>query len=132
MLSLNGLEPSEIQTKNILVGSHEGEDIFIRTYIFDANKSCETSLLKSTSKEVNVDEISVEIQKPTLVLVHGFASCSTILGLKVSRLLAHKFKLILVDLIGMGGSSRPNDYNKHKLLPEQSTQYFVEYLEKWR
>ena len=66
------------------------------------------------------------------MLVHGFASCSTILGLKVSKLLATKFRLILIDLIGMGGSSRPKNYDKHKLLPEQSTEYFVEYLEKWR
>ena len=31
----------------------------------------------------------------------------------------------------MGGSSRPGDYDK-KFTPEQSIDYFVEYLERWR
>ena len=32
----------------------------------------------------------------------------------------------------MGSSSRPKDYDKKGFNPEQSINYFVEYIEKWR
>ena len=46
--------------------------------------------------------------------------------------LIEKFQLILVDIIGMGGSSRPKDYKEHKFTPQQSIDYFNEYFENWR
>lgn len=32
----------------------------------------------------------------------------------------------------MGGSSRPNDYDPDSFTAQQSIDYFVDYLEKWR
>ena len=32
----------------------------------------------------------------------------------------------------MGASSRPHDYNKSKITPEETVKYFNDYLEKWR
>jgi cardiolipin-specific phospholipase len=43
--------------------------------------------------------------------------------------LSEKFHLILIDIIGMGASSRPTFDAK---TPEESDNYFVDFLEKWR
>ena len=40
--------------------------------------------------------------------------------------------VILVDTIGMGGSSRPEDFDKHLFNQDKAIDYFVDYLEKWR
>ena len=40
--------------------------------------------------------------------------------------------MIVIDVIGVGVSSRINDYEYDRLTAEDSTQYFVEKLEKWR
>jgi hypothetical protein len=34
--------------------------------------------------------------------------------------LSEKFYFILIDIIGMGGSSRPKDYKEHKFSPAES------------
>jgi len=43
------------------------------------------------------------------VLVHGYAG-SGALFYKVMKNLSEKFVLILIDILGMGGSSRPDNY----------------------
>lgn len=51
---------------------------------------------------------------------------------KIIKPLCLEFSLVMIDLIGMGGSSRPLDYNYIDMTAEQSIDYFVEYLERWR
>jgi pimeloyl-ACP methyl ester carboxylesterase len=41
------------------------------------------------------------------------------------------FTVICIDHLGMGASSRPKNYDKN-VEPQESIDYFVEYLEKWR
>ena len=41
------------------------------------------------------------------------------------------FNLIFIDLIGMAGSSRPNDFGEEQT-PEQIIDYFCGYMERWR
>ena len=45
-------------------------------------------------------------ENPTLVLVHGFGGSGS-LYYKVMKGLAENFYLIIIDLVGMGSSSRP-------------------------
>jgi pimeloyl-ACP methyl ester carboxylesterase len=45
--------------------------------------------------------------------------------------LTKKYCVILLDIIGMGGSSRPADYSTD-FTPEQSICYFLYYMEVWR
>lgn len=40
--------------------------------------------------------------------------------------------VIFVDLPGMGSSTIVDDFDKDKMTPKEVTEYFVEYLEKWR
>ena len=40
--------------------------------------------------------------------------------------------MILVDIIGMGGSTRVGDFDKETITPQESIDYFVSFLEKWR
>jgi pimeloyl-ACP methyl ester carboxylesterase len=47
-----------------------------------------------------------------MVLMHGFAGGSA-LFFPIFKDLVKYFDLILIDNIGMGGSSRPNDFNEN-------------------
>jgi len=70
-------------------------------------------------------------KKPVLVLIHGYGASGPTFGILAKKLCEH-FCFITIDIIGMGSSSRPKDYDWNKFTPEQSNEYFVEYLEKWR
>ena len=54
--------------------------------------------------------------KPKLVLVHGYGGSSG-LFFKIIKELCQHFCLILVDIIGMAGSSRPEDYDYNSINP---------------
>ena len=84
-----------------------GQDVYIRTNIFGTN----TNL-------------------PLLVLVHGYASSGP-LFFKIIANLTNHFTLITLDIPGMGGSSRPDDF-KRTFGPEECNMYFINYIEKWR
>jgi len=84
-----------------------GDDIYLRTYMCgDKNK-------------------------PVLVFIHGFASSGPFY-FKIIKSLCKEFYVIFVDLPGMGSSSIVDDFEKDKISPKEVTEYFVEYLEKWR
>ena len=68
--------------------------------------------------------------KPTLVLTHGYGG-SAALFYKVLKTLVSRFYLIMFDLPGMGGSSRPDNFST-EFKPREVIDYFVEYIEKWR
>jgi len=40
--------------------------------------------------------------------------------------------LVLIDIIGMGASSRSTTFDKEKMNADEADTYFVEFLEKWR
>jgi len=42
------------------------------------------------------------------------------------------FTVFIVDHIGMGCSSRPQNFDKDIFSPENAIDYFVNYLEQWR
>lgn len=89
------------------VGSHDGKPMNIRT-----------SMIGSPDK-------------PILVMVHGYGSTGS-LFFKLFSTLSTYFYVIVIDVLGVGVSSRENDYDKDRLTAEESTLYFVEKLEKWR
>ena len=72
-----------------------------------------------------------DLQKPKIVLVHGYAS-SMAMMFQIHKKLCETYCLIGIDIPGMGASSRPHDYNKGKITPEESVNYFNDYLERWR
>ena len=51
---------------------------------------------------------------------------------QIAKQLIEHFCLITIDIIGMGASSRPDDYAKHSMTPEQTNDFFNDYLERWR
>ena len=55
--------------------------------------------------------------KQTLVLIHGFAG-SGALFYKIFKELSEYFQVIIIDLIGMGGSSRPDNYDPENFDPQ--------------
>lgn len=64
------------------------------------------------------------------MLVHGYGA-SAIIFYKIMKTLAAQFHLIMIDVIGMGASSRPN-FNEKVKTPDEADDFFVEYFEKWR
>lgn len=92
VLQLIGLPMSEVRTAKVKVKEFEGKDVYINTNICGS------------------------IEKPFLVLVHGYASSGP-LYFKVIKKLTEHFCVIMMDLIGMGGSSRPNDYPRKTITP---------------
>lgn len=72
--------------------------------------------------------IAGDPSKPTLLLVHGFAGSGS-LYYKVMAGLAENFHLIVIDLVGMGSSSRPVWTCR---TGEEADAYFMEAIEKWR
>ncbi|RZK02217.1 MAG: alpha/beta fold hydrolase, partial [Flavobacterium sp.] len=69
-----------------------------------------------------------EQNKRTLVLLHGYGGSST-LFYAVLKDLSEKYKVYCVDLLGMGLSSKLDFPCK---TTEETIEYFVESLEKWR
>ena len=111
MLLCSGLPRDQIQQKDVKVGHFEGQDVTIRTII--------------------LGDPSAFSSKQTLVLVHGYAG-SGALFYKMFKELTQHFRLIVIDIIGMGSSSRPTNYDRKTITPQESVDYFVDYLEKWR
>ncbi|KNE71508.1 hypothetical protein AMAG_15724 [Allomyces macrogynus ATCC 38327] len=70
-------------------------------------------------------------KKPPLVLVHGWGGA---LGMWVENVeeLAREYDVYAVDLLGWGGSSRPNFAKSFANTPEAAQAFFVESLDAWR
>ena len=65
---------------------------------------------------------------PPLILVHGFGGSGS-LYYKVMKGLSENFYLIIIDLVGMGSSSRPKWLGKNGT---DADLYLVDAIEKWR
>ena len=66
-----------------------------------------------------------------MLFIHGFAG-SGLMFFKILNSLCKDFVLIMIDLVGMGGSSRPANFDKHMKDPQKAIDYFVDYVEAWR
>ena len=63
-----------------------------------------------------------------MVLIHGYGG-SGVMFWKILKPLAENFHVYLIDIIGMGGSSRP----KFKInSASEADEYLIEWLEAWR
>ena len=67
-------------------------------------------------------------ENPSLVLVHGFGGSGS-LYYKVMKGLAQNFYLIIIDLVGMGSSTRPTWECTNGA---EADAYFMSAIEKWR
>jgi pimeloyl-ACP methyl ester carboxylesterase len=67
---------------------------------------------------------------PTLVLIHGYGGFAAIFYKIIKDIVGSGIHLIMIDIIGMGTSSRP-EFNREQT-SEEADAYFVEFIEKWR
>lgn len=95
ILGYSGLDKNLIQQKNVKIGEFNKQPVYIKTTM------CGTS------------------DKPTLLICHGYGG-SGVLFYKIMKPLAERFYVILIDVIGMGGSSRPKDFKEHKFSVAES------------
>ena len=97
VLLCSGLTQDYFKRINVSIGKFEEKNIEIHTIILSE---------KNTGKIDNSDQDPKEI----IVLMHGFAGGSA-LFYPTFQDLVKRFDVILIDNIGMGGSSRPNDFD---------------------
>ncbi|XVE69789.1 hypothetical protein DITRI_Ditri10aG0019300 [Diplodiscus trichospermus] len=86
---------------------------------------------RSTSNEprfINTVTFDSKEGSPTLVMVHGYAASQGFF-FKNFDYLAHRFKVIAIDQLGWGGSSRPDFTCKST---EETEAWFVDSFEEWR
>jgi pimeloyl-ACP methyl ester carboxylesterase len=103
MLSYSGLVYEDFTIKNVVIND-KGD--YVRTM--------EVGHLDSTSP-----------QKEKMVLMHGYGG-SGVIFYKIIKALSEKFHLILIDILGMGASSRPDFDAK---TADEADEFFVNFLE---
>lgn len=111
MLGLSRIDPSAIQ-KQFVSFPYRGSDIFLRTITIDT---------KDESKSQ---------QKPTLVLIHGFAS-SSVLMYPIFHKLSSRYRLVLLDQLGWGASTRIDQLPADVIDKESADTYALGWLEEW-
>ena len=62
------------------------------------------------------------------MLVHGYGA-SSVIFYKIMKPLSERYHVIMLDIIGMGASSRPKFTAK---TADEADEYFCEFLESWR
>ena len=102
-----GLPKKDILSFDIEIGTYKDVPVYMRTLIIGDQK------------------------KPMLVLIHGYASSGSMFY-KLFKGLTEHFCVICPDLIGMGASSRPDNYKRRQFTPQDSIDYFIFFLEEWR
>ena len=101
MLKFTGIPPEDFELQNVVI---DDDGNFART--------------------IQVGDRS----KEKIVLFHGYGG-SGIIFYKIIAPLAEMYHVILVDIIGMGASSRPTfDVTN----ADEADEYFVNFIEKWR
>ncbi|XP_071702474.1 probable 1-acylglycerol-3-phosphate O-acyltransferase [Rutidosis leptorrhynchoides] len=89
------------------------------------------SWFRSASSEprfINTITFDSKEGSPTLVMVHGYASSQGFFFRNFDALAEH-FKVIAIDQLGWGGSSRPDFTCKST---EETEAWFIDSLEEWR
>ena len=84
--------------------------------------------IDSIGNYVRTFEIISDAEKPTLVIMHGYGA-SAVIFWKIIKSLREDYNLILVDILGRGGSSRPKFTINSR---EEAEVYLVEWFEAWR
>jgi pimeloyl-ACP methyl ester carboxylesterase len=90
----------EINVLNVKVGEHNDEPIYMNTVVVG-----KTSL-------------------PKIVWIHGFGA-SNALYYKMYKPLKDDYCMMFIDMIGMGSSSRPDNFNKNYIDVLSAIDYFI-------
>ena len=95
-MKFSEVDPSQISQMLICVGKMpDGERINMLTTVFD---------------KANL------MNKPIIVFTHGYAASSALYYQMYKRLMKH-FSIVTFDHIGMGASSRPQNYEYRTMTP---------------
>ncbi|CDW84782.1 UNKNOWN [Stylonychia lemnae] len=114
-----GISEAELQETERKVLSYSGLDydnIFIENVVVDD--------FGNYARTIHIGDRS----KIKLVMFHGYGA-SGIIFYKILKPLSEKFHVILVDILGMGASSRPEFTAKDAV---EGDQFFVDFIENWR
>ena len=115
-----GISDAKLQEYELRMLSHSGMDV-------EAEFTFRNVRIDSSGNFVRMLEVG-DASKPVLVLIHGYGG-SAIMFWKIFKPLAANFRVLALDILGMGGSSRPSFKIKD---PDEADNYLVEWLEAWR
>ena len=108
---------TEIRYLKLKVKKFDGQDVRVRPIIV-----CKHEIMNNAERAIGV---------PKLVFVHGYCGSGALFH-KIYEILASNICLILVDLVGMGSSDHPDDFDEKSEDITSAIDYFVDYLELWR
>ena len=97
-------------------GENEGEIVSLRTFIID--------------DEEDTDVWGRKKQKPTLVMVHGYAA-AFVQFYTILRPLMYHYRIVGIDQLGFGASSRVKISEEMSRDSERIDEFQVGWLEKW-
>ena len=100
----------------------DSEDIAFR------NNEAQYLMTYELHPEVRFPNCQDEDNKPVLVLLHGYGG-SGMVFYKILAELHQRYKVYMVDLMGMGRSARP-PFEADS--PEEAEDFFINSLEHWR
>jgi hypothetical protein len=100
LLEFSGLQSERIIQKSVRVDLYKNKQV--------ENSDGSIVVRQSTISTIIIGDDS----KPPLVWLHGYGAAGA-LFYRIMEGLSHRFQIFFVDLIGMGGSSRSDDFNKN-------------------
>ena len=65
-------------------------------------------------------------------MIHGYGHSGAVFYKIMKDIADAGIHLVLIDIIGMGASSRSTTFDKENMNADEADAYFVEFLEKWR
>jgi hypothetical protein len=75
--------------------------------------------------------ISLQSEKPPLVLMHGWSSGLALWGKNIDELSEH-FSIYAIDLLGFGRSDRPAFPRASRATPEQAKAFWLDSFHEWK
>lgn len=73
-------------------------------------------------------EVGFQKNTEKMVLIHGYGG-SSIMFWKIVKPLAERYHLIMIDILGMGASSRPEFTCEEE---HEAKEFFIGWMETWR
>ena len=116
MFKLSTVPLEHIQRKNVQFSFRDGDIVTIRTFILS-----DQGMFKISNEQ---------ICKPTLLVIHGFGGSACLLYPIYKQLLEH-YRVVTIDMLGFGASSRIAINESILSSPTATENYLISWLQGW-
>ena len=116
MSKLSTVPLEHIQRKNVQFSFRDGDIVTIRTFILS-----DQGMFKISNEQTC---------KPTLLVIHGFGGSACLLYPIYKQLLEH-YRVVAIDMLGFGASSRIAINESILSSPTATENYLISWLQGW-